>query len=365
MAFFSLQESEQAALDNVTSQVQALLGQRPQNQSTPQQQLQSLYNTSDSQLQNLLASLLIQQLIGSNFQASSMPQPAECPQAPQLQAENMQPEPNQPQVIATAHSTLQTDSPSNIKRKETRNSASSSTTAEEGHVRPKSTLSTNLEDPQNKETSSSKVPGIALAQARQTTANISSAGKVIPAAQSGAKTKPSQKRNRSAGSSSKASKRTKQTNAEGVASRPLPVSTRPSGPIFLLNEDHREGSVPGLLFPWKLHDMLDAADQQGNNRESTVSWQEDGVSFKIRDKERFVRKIVPKYFHKTTWDDFMKTLSSWGFVRFTSGAQKGAFIHRLLVRRKRSLCKQMRINGKKVRAGLFNEVIVILSELIL
>jgi hypothetical protein len=114
-----------------------------------------------------------------------------------------------------------------------------------------------------------------------------------------------------------------------------------------MNQVHQQGYVPGLLFPWELHDMLDDAEQMDETRK-IVSWQPDGVSFTIRDRDLFVSKILPQFFSETTWDEFIHILSNWGFVRFTSGPQRGAFIHRLLVRGKRALCKQMRIYGKTV-----------------
>lgn len=119
---------------------------------------------------------------------------------------------------------------------------------------------------------------------------------------------------------------------------------------FTLNEGFSEKAVSDLLFPWKLHDMLDDTDHNEDLKANVVSWQADGVSFNIHNKERFVEEVIPKYFDKVPkdWDCFLNLLSSWGFVRFTSGAQKGAFIHRLLVKGKRQVCKQMRINGKTV-----------------
>lgn len=119
---------------------------------------------------------------------------------------------------------------------------------------------------------------------------------------------------------------------------------------FTLNEDFNEKEISDLLFPWKLHDMLDDTESSEDLKKNVVSWQADGVSFNIHDKDRFVEEVIPKYFEKIPkdWDCFLNLLSSWGFVRFTSGTQKGAFIHRLLVKGKRSICKQMRINGKTV-----------------
>jgi len=120
--------------------------------------------------------------------------------------------------------------------------------------------------------------------------------------------------------------------------------------VFTLNEDFKEKAISDLLFPWKLHDMLDDTERSLDLKTHVVSWQIDGVSFNIHDKDRFVEEVIPKYFEKQPkdWDCFLNILSSWGFVRFTSGTQKGAFIHRLLVKGKRSICKQMRINGKTV-----------------
>jgi len=125
-----------------------------------------------------------------------------------------------------------------------------------------------------------------------------------------------------------------------------------TGNSFMLNENFKETSLASidLLFPWKLHDMLDDTERNEELKKNVVSWQPDGVSFAIHDKERFVNEVVPRYFEKTTFgmEGFIKVLSSWGFVQFTTGVQKGAFIHRLLVKGKRSICKQMRVNGKTV-----------------
>jgi hypothetical protein len=125
------------------------------------------------------------------------------------------------------------------------------------------------------------------------------------------------------------------------------------GSVFLVNQLHDEVHVPGLFFPWQLHQMLDEAAEDKDVRENVISWQSDNASFLIHDKEQFLSKVLSKHLPGITWDEFMRKLSGWGFVRFsTSGPQKGAFIHRLFVRGKRGLCKQMRINGKTVNHHL-------------
>ncbi len=141
---------------------------------------------------------------------------------------------------------------------------------------------------------------------------------------------------------------------KGTAAKSSSVlaSNKNGAPInaFTLNEGFKDKAVPDLLFPWKLHDMLDETELDQDLKTNVVSWQADGVSFNVHDKDRFVREVIPKYFDNLPkdWDSFLNLLSSWGFVRFTSGTQKGTIIHRLLVRGKRQICKQMRINGKTV-----------------
>ena len=50
---------------------------------------------------------------------------------------------------------------------------------------------------------------------------------------------------------------------------------------FTLNEDFKEKTISDLLFPWKLHDMLNDADRSDDLKTNVVSWQADGVSFNI------------------------------------------------------------------------------------
>lgn len=47
-------------------------------------------------------------------------------------------------------------------------------------------------------------------------------------------------------------------------------------------------------FPWKLHDMLEQAENDGLT--DIVSWQDDGKSFRVKKPTAFVEKIMPMYF---------------------------------------------------------------------
>jgi hypothetical protein len=116
---------------------------------------------------------------------------------------------------------------------------------------------------------------------------------------------------------------------------------------FVLNEDFHQGDVPDLLFLWRLHDVLDDAEKD-ETLKSIISWNSDAASFQIHDETRFQDEVMATYFDQRAWESFSEALSHWGFVRFTSGAQEGSFIHRLFVKGRRTLCKQMRIQGKSV-----------------
>merc|ERR1712194_613634 len=44
---------------------------------------------------------------------------------------------------------------------------------------------------------------------------------------------------------------------------------------FTLNEDFKDNAISDLLFPWKLHDMLDDAELSQDIKSNVVSWQAD------------------------------------------------------------------------------------------
>ncbi len=51
-------------------------------------------------------------------------------------------------------------------------------------------------------------------------------------------------------------------------------------------------------FPFRLHDMLN--DAEGKGFADVICWQGDGRSFKIRDKCRFAKEVLPNYFQGQT-----------------------------------------------------------------
>jgi len=50
-------------------------------------------------------------------------------------------------------------------------------------------------------------------------------------------------------------------------------------------------------FPWKLHNMLDAMDRDGDH--SIVQWQPHGRAFVVHDPKQFVSIIMPTHFNQT------------------------------------------------------------------
>ena len=56
-------------------------------------------------------------------------------------------------------------------------------------------------------------------------------------------------------------------------------------------------------FPYKLHDMLDSAEELSYS--SIVSWNADGRSFTIHDRDAFMRQVVPLYFQQTHFRSFV------------------------------------------------------------
>lgn len=96
-------------------------------------------------------------------------------------------------------------------------------------------------------------------------------------------------------------------------------------------------SIP---FPWKLHDMLEAAEKSGFA--AIVSWLPDENSFKVHLPDVFVDRIMPLYFKQTKYKSFQRQLNMWGFERLLAGAEKGGYQHEFFVRGKPSLCRHMK-----------------------
>ena len=71
-------------------------------------------------------------------------------------------------------------------------------------------------------------------------------------------------------------------------------------------------AADGMLFPFKLHKLLDAVSDCGDS--PAIAWLQDGKSFRIYNRSRFANEIMPIYFATTRFRSFQKNLNLWGFT---------------------------------------------------
>jgi hypothetical protein len=109
-------------------------------------------------------------------------------------------------------------------------------------------------------------------------------------------------------------------------------------------------------FPEKLHRMLLEVEETGDS--DIISFFSHGRAFGVHDPERFVSKVMPKYFKQSRLSSFQRQLNLYGFTRISSGTDTGGYYHELFLKGRPALCVHMRRVGvpqgedrRKIKSG--------------
>jgi hypothetical protein len=101
---------------------------------------------------------------------------------------------------------------------------------------------------------------------------------------------------------------------------------------------HQRDNHQVMLFPWKLHELLEETDK---GHSSVVSWLPGGKAFKVHKKEDFCNEVMPAFFNSSKYKTFQRSLNLWGFKSVSRGHDKRACYHQFFVRGNADLCKNM------------------------
>jgi hypothetical protein len=100
-------------------------------------------------------------------------------------------------------------------------------------------------------------------------------------------------------------------------------------------------STTSNKFPVKLFNILQEAEKTPYIAD-IVSWMPDGKSFKVHNKDKFSKSILPSTFGTNVYKSYQRNLHFWGFQNIRKGPSKGVCSHPSFVKDRPDLLAQMR-----------------------
>lgn len=89
-------------------------------------------------------------------------------------------------------------------------------------------------------------------------------------------------------------------------------------------------------FPQRLMDMISYKGSEG-----IIAWTKEGNAFTINDEDQLSKILLPLFFKKTKFLSFIRKINRWGFKRFLTGENTGAFYHEFFLRDQPERCLYM------------------------
>ena len=108
-----------------------------------------------------------------------------------------------------------------------------------------------------------------------------------------------------------------------------------------------DGAPP---FPLKLQILLKIVHNEGHD--DIISWLPHGRAFGIHKPGLFEHEIMKRFFKQSQIASFQRQLNLYGFIRLSSGSDKGAYYHESFLRGRPLLSLgiiRIRIKGNKTR----------------
>ena len=117
--------------------------------------------------------------------------------------------------------------------------------------------------------------------------------------------------------------------------------------LNMYNSHQIEGGTPAQ-FPLKLQIVLKIAQNEGHDH--IISWQPHGRAFRIHKPGIFEHEVMTRFFKQSHIASFRRQLNLYGFIRLSSGSDKGAYYHESFLRGRPLLSlgiMKTRIKGNK------------------